>query len=168
MLHVIPVINTPNSYHEYNIIYMAPFCYFFAATTPNNYHGYNITYTSCYFFAASPHMLLLVMICSTYIPWLTPVTVITVTIRPMYRPTTNNTIYYYYNNLAQSKSMALINKNTFLFAMSMLLVPKLKVFFTIFFYIQYSDTKFCLCYMLDHPKINGYEAILFWYCLRWR
>ena len=59
--------------------------------------------------------------------------------------------------------MALIIKNTFLFAMSMLLVPKLKVFFTKMFYIQYSDTKFCLCYMLDHPKINGYEAILFWY-----
>ena len=131
MLHVIPGINTPNSYHGYIITYMAPLCYFFAANTPNSYHGYNITYTSLLFFAASPDMLLLVMICSTYIPWLTRVTVITVTI--MYRPTTNNIIYYYYNNLAQSKSMALIIKNTFLFAMSMLLVPKLKVFFTIFF-----------------------------------
>ena len=120
MLHVIPVINTPNSYHGYNITYMTPLCYLFAANTPNSYHGYNITYTSLLFFRGFS------------------VTVITVTI--MYRPTTNNINYYYYNNFA--KSMALIIKNTFLFAMSMLLVPKLKVFFAIFFYIQYSDTKF--------------------------
>ena len=50
MLHVIPVINTPNSYQEYNITYVAPLCYFFAANTPNSYHGYNITYTSLLFF----------------------------------------------------------------------------------------------------------------------
>ena len=92
-------------------------------------------------------MLLLLMICSTYIPWLTRVTVITVTI--MYRPTNNNIIYYYYyNNLAKSKSMTLIIKN------SMLLVPKLKVFFAIFFYIQYSDTKLILLMLNDWTPKN--------------